>query len=28
VVEVGTNICKSVKEASDEIKSLRGHIVD
>src|SRR6187402_3051558 len=28
VVEVGTMICKNVKEAECEIKSLRGHIVD
>ena len=28
VVEVGTNICKNVKEAEAEIKSLRSVIVD
>ena len=28
VVEVGTMICRNVKEAECEIKSLRGHIVD
>jgi carboxylate-amine ligase len=28
VVEVGTNICKNVKEASDEIKFLRSKIVE
>lgn len=28
VVEVGTGICKNIKEAGSELKSLRSHIVD